>query len=238
MMRVVSKAAWTIGWPRAAGSKAELQRPPRDSRMTLIQRNLFRVAWRAFEVLNGLETTGSIDGPALGYDDTCFGYQPIDYESVVRALRPLSAECQRGTFIDYGCGKGRSLMLASFRPFRKVIGVEQSAALCAIARRNLERSAAWRRASFVHVVQQDAAEFVVPHDANVLFFYNPFRGPVLAKVLARVRQSLDAAPRQLNIIYALPRTDADAMASCDWLVPWRSVTTSNAWERLTIYRSR
>jgi len=209
----------------------------RQPKRELMTRTLYRFAWRAFELLHGLDTTGSIDASELGHDEQRFGYQPIDYHTFLAALRPLAKEDRRGTFIDYGCGKGRAVLLASFRHFREVIGVERSAELCAIARRNIERSATWRRAASVRIVEQDATQFVVPDDADLLFFYNPFRGAVMAEVLGQIRASLARRPRRMHLIYALPNTDPDAMAECSWLRPWRSVSTCNhAWEKLTIYR--
>lgn len=234
MLRAASIAWW-------AGDHAARADAPmaRRSARTFLKRAAYRTAWRAFELWNSLDTTGSISGRQLGYKDDHFGYQPIDYETFVAALRPIDEQCRGGVFVDFGCGKGRALLLASFRSFRRVIGVEQSAILCDIARTNLERSAAWRRAAYVHVVQQDAAQFTVPDDANLLFFYNPFQGAVLNRVVEQIRQSYLRSPRPLNIIYALPRTDHDALGACDWLMPWRQVrTTNSSWQRLTIYRPR
>src|SRR5262249_16540884 len=42
------------------------------------------------------------------------------------------------TFVDFGSGKGRALLCAAARPFKRIVGVEWSTDLCAIARRNVE----------------------------------------------------------------------------------------------------
>jgi hypothetical protein len=44
----------------------------------------------------------------------------------------------------------------------------------------------------------------VPHEATVLFFYNPFDGEVLSKVVANIRRSLAEAPRKITIVYVRP----------------------------------
>jgi SAM-dependent methyltransferase len=109
-------------------------------------------------------------------------------------------------FVDFGSGKGRALMLASEFPFERIVGVEFSPELTKVARRNLERFRSERQqCRAFEVVCTDAVDYEIPQAPTVLYFYNPFRAPVLRRVLSGVRASLEAAPRPT---YAVVTGDA------------------------------
>jgi precorrin-6B methylase 2 len=203
--------------------------------LATLSRWTHRAAWTAFEKVCQLETGGSIEGAALGHSAGSFGYQPIDCQSFLKALARCRTEHDE-VFVDYGCGKGRALLLAALFPLRQVIGVERSAELCTVAERNVTRALRWLQCRNVSIVEQDATEYALPDNATLLFFYNPFSGAVLDAVLERVRASLRRRPRSLRIIYALPKSNRDVMAETSWLrVQERVVTASRDWQRLTIY---
>jgi len=62
-------------------------------------------------------------------------YIPIA-ETVERfILKNLNIVHEDYDFVDIGCGKGRSIMLASDFPFRSITGIEISKTLCAIAKK-------------------------------------------------------------------------------------------------------
>jgi SAM-dependent methyltransferase len=65
------------------------------------------------------------------------------------------------TFIDLGCGEGRALVIASEFPFRAIVGVELSPALCATATANAAVIAnRFPDRMPIQIVQADAGEFV------------------------------------------------------------------------------
>jgi hypothetical protein len=97
-------------------------------------------------------------------------------------------------------------MLASEFGFRKIIGVEYAAALCEIARDNLQRTAAGAPAASPVVIRCcDAAEYDFPERESVVYLFNPFDAVVLTKVLERLAASLERAPRKVWLIYMFPR---------------------------------
>lgn len=49
----------------------------------------------------------------------------------------MGLDYSKFTFIDFGAGMGRVLLMASERPFRKIIGVEFARELITIAENNL-----------------------------------------------------------------------------------------------------
>src|SRR5205823_11770334 len=66
-------------------------------------------------------------------------YEPIQIAVFDRIMNALPARPGSLTFVDFGSGKGRALILASLRGFRRVIGIEHDANLHAAARGNVAR---------------------------------------------------------------------------------------------------
>ena len=109
------------------------------------------------------------------------------------------------TFVDYGAGKGRVLMLAAEHPFRAVIGVEFSPELCEVANANLDKlSSAAVRAGRVECVCADAAAYLPPSTPLVCYFYNPFGPTVLQAVIDRLAASMREQPREIFLVYVHP----------------------------------
>ncbi len=131
----------------------------------------------------------------------------VDYEPTgVRDFRLLMRDAglpRSGTFVDIGSGKGRVLLLASLYGFDRVVGVELSEELCAVARRNV---ATFRRrapqASPVEIVCSDASRYVFDDTTTVFFLFNPFDSVVVEQVLSRIRESIERRPREAYLIYS------------------------------------
>lgn len=201
-----------------------------------LRRQCVRARWQAWERLRGIDTRGSLSSSVLGNGPERYGYQPIDYAALMAGLRYVGMAAN-DVFLDYGCGKGRAMMIAAACGFRRVLGVEISPELCQVARRNLERASRRRRAAW-QVYQDDAASFEVPEDVTHIHMFNPFTGAVLRECLKRIRRSLERRPRQLWILYGIPVTDHDALAGESWLERVDRVrTASDHWLRLTVYRA-
>jgi SAM-dependent methyltransferase len=113
------------------------------------------------------------------------------------------------TFIDFGCGKGRELLLASDYPFDCIIGVEFSPELVEVARRNLATCKNPNQISHnICIVAADAASYQLPEDPLVLYFYNPFNALVMQSVMSNLRDSLQRLPRPVTLIYCTPQHDS------------------------------
>ena len=129
------------------------------------------------------------------------GSQP----SIIRhALRALG-NVDEYTFIDLGCGKGRVLAVASEFPFRRVIGVELSAKLAAVARKNADRVCQGHagRAS-IEVVEGNVLEFPVPQGKLVFFNYNAFGSEVHAALVRRLEFALSKSTPHVFFIHYNP----------------------------------
>lgn len=125
-------------------------------------------------------------------------YEPTPVRVVEEALDALPIDRER-TLVDLGSGKGRVVLLASRRPFRRVVGVEIRPALHRIALRN--------RAAFleaggagcpVHLLCGDAARHPLPDGPLVVWWFNPFGADVVRAVLGRLVE------RDVLLIYVTP----------------------------------
>lgn len=127
-------------------------------------------------------------------------YMPIGYGALRDALGRVSVRPGQSVFLDFGTGKGRAVAVAATLPFRRVIGVDFSEELLAQARQNLARVRG-RRCGEVQLHCADATTFAVPAEVDVVYFYNPFRGPTLVRVVDNLRASWQAHPRPLQIVF-------------------------------------
>ncbi|MEJ2648982.1 MAG: class I SAM-dependent methyltransferase [Sedimentisphaerales bacterium] len=106
----------------------------------------------------------------------------------------------RDAIIDFGCGKGGALISLAKYPFSKITGVEISAALIDIARRNLRKL----RIDNVNMEQGDASEYLDLDGYNFFYFFNPFPCPVMERVIGNISKSLLRKQRKVTIIYLNP----------------------------------
>jgi predicted RNA methylase len=123
-------------------------------------------------------------------------------------LRHVQADLRDYVFIDMGAGKGLALLMASQYQFKKIIGVEYSETLAAIAHSNIsahKRHTQHRRD--ITCLCSDACDFKFPAQPAVVYFYNPFQGKVMDKVIRNIEQSLEHQPRDLWIVYYTPWED-------------------------------
>ena len=154
-----------------------------------------------FDVKNGTDTSGivplwrfSIPSPNARFGGR---YHASEEWELTGALKILDEDLGSFTFVDLGCGKGRSLLIAARMGFRRVIGVEFATELAAVARKNLELV----RVSNTIVIDGDAAEFRFPKGDLVVFLFNPFKQAVVRKVVANLERP---RPGKLYVIYSNP----------------------------------
>lgn len=181
--------------------------------MQIVKKRKSRAAKRPhpFDVQFGVDTDGLIKGSDLAvghandaHNTAYYGVQPSLFHAVLDRWEqtPPAHPLEDYTFIDFGAGKGRALMLASEFPFREVIGIELNPRLAKIATDNIDLWEAGGQAkSPVRVVCQDAAEFVFPAAPCVAYMFNPFARPVLRAVLKQMEQSFSRRPGELDVLY-------------------------------------
>jgi SAM-dependent methyltransferase len=167
-----------------------------------------------FDQRYGVETGGLIQGSDLKsghasdvFNTAYYAMSPSRFQQVMNYW--IADETHPGlenySFVDLGCGKGRAVMMASEFGFREVVGVELHPALARIAEANV---ATWNRAGRaacpVQIVCQDAAEFVFPSGACLLYLFNPFAAPVVLRIIERIEAEFAARAGMLDLMYFNP----------------------------------
>lgn len=149
----------------------------------------------------GIETSGYADLGGLGIDAPGRKrYEPSKWLDLRRILRDRDVHGD-DVFLDIGSGKGRVVLQAARYGFRRVIGVELSPELNAIATANVEARRDSLRCQDVEFVTADVAEYAIPDDVTVIYHYNSIGGDVFAALVDHLIESLDRAPRTLRFIY-------------------------------------
>jgi len=155
--------------------------------------------------LHHVETTGRIGLKSLSVagKNRDFGvwYEPISPVVLRHLLRQIDVG-RYPQFVDYGSGKGRSLLIASEFPFRSIRGVEFSPELHEVALRNIKSySHPARICPDIESHLGDAAEFAPQEVPTLHFFYSPFRQSVMQAVCDNISQSLSSNPRDSLIVF-------------------------------------
>jgi hypothetical protein len=156
---------------------------------------------RAWDLVYGVDTCGEIPLVNLDFQSqnkaSGHAYHSL-HPSVIRAaFGALSIQHEDYTFVDFGCGKGRVLLIASSFPFRRIVGLEFAPALAETARRNLNSyRSSHVKCSEIEVITRDAVDYELEPEPQMLFFYNPFRRSLLDKIL-RTRRLAPAPSARL-----------------------------------------
>lgn len=133
------------------------------------------------------------------------GYGPTRARPFTKLITRLDFPSD-SVFVDFGSGKGRTLILASRFGFKKIVGVEFSHKLCEEAKKNLS---IYRKKTGVDVdveiVESDVVDYEVRDDENVFFLFDPFDSVVMAAVLKNINISLEKKPRKIWLIYHYPK---------------------------------
>lgn len=126
------------------------------------------------------------------------------------AMANLPVDLSDYTFVDFGSGKGRLLLLASRYGFREIVGVEFCRELHETAEANIAKFAgANPQCPLIRSVCTDAARLPLPEGKCVLFFANPFSEEVMTSVLRNVEQSHRRHPRKLYALFHQLRADLE-----------------------------
>jgi len=176
-----------------------------------------RQSWNgdSFDRQHGTDTAGIREIGSLGIHSANAVYA-VRYEVTgegvaLRALSSVPADVSTFSLVDYGCGKGKILLLASEHSYRSLIGVEFAPELVNIARRNV---AAFERSKgkdcHITVLCADVVDYDPPEGHLVAYLYNPFDCFVVKKVEEKLRQSALRSGCDIFVIYV------DPVHKCVW----------------------
>ena len=128
-------------------------------------------------------------------------YKPTPRLVFQWAIESLPEALDRFTFVDFGAGRGRVLLLASQMNFEKVIGVEFAEELHNDCEMNIAQyPRSLMKCRDVECVLDDAANFEIPDEQAVFYFFYPFDKKIMSDVLARIAESYDRNPRRLYVV--------------------------------------
>ncbi len=165
---------------------------------------------KIFDKTYQIDTTNGIPAMALDVtDEEAFQagrYEPTPIDQFLEIANEWPSNLEKFVFVDFGCGKGRTLLLAAGFPFKQIIGVEFSKKLCEIAKTNIERfkKRAAPKCSSIDIVCQDARSFLLPPEPCVLYLFYPFNQETTRECLINIEKSLALKNRQIFISYLNP----------------------------------
>ncbi len=153
----------------------------------------------------GTDTQGRIALAALGFasENKDFGqpYEPTPERSFHAMMAHLPRSLAAFTFVDVGCGKGRTLLYAARYDFARILGVELAPELAAIAVANAGKFAAATGDGRLDIDCADATRFTLPPTPLVCYLFSPFAVEELYRAFAElVRQSVSANPRKVYVV--------------------------------------
>lgn len=167
-----------------------------------------------FDKQYGVDTSGLIGGGELRsghrndvFNTAYYAMAPSRFQRVMEywLADESHAAIENYSFVDFGCGKGRAVLLASEFRFREVVGVELHASLANIAEANV---AAWKAAGHavcpVQIICQDATEVVFPEGPCLFYLFHPFGAPVLERLIERIETEFASRSGMLDLIYFNP----------------------------------
>jgi hypothetical protein len=164
-----------------------------------------------FDLEFGVRTSGLVAGRSLKtghphdrHNTAYYGVAPSVLRLLTRrwlASKPC-APIEEFTFIDFGAGMGRGVLLAAEMPFYEVVGVELHPVLAKIAEKNiLCWQDAGRAMAPMRILCADAVEFAFPRTPCVAFLFNPFSAAVLRRLLKSIAASFAERSGQLDLLY-------------------------------------
>jgi SAM-dependent methyltransferase len=132
-------------------------------------------------------------------------YIPVAPDRFRSAISALRVPLDDFTFVDFGSGKGRAVLLASEYPFRKLVGIDFSPELTAIARRNwsVYRNPQ-QRCTNAEFVCDDFINYEIPPGPAVLYFYHPCGEALMTKVVEKTAEAVARHGQPVAIVYVNP----------------------------------
>jgi len=132
-------------------------------------------------------------------------YIPTSAFSFKRFIEYLPRDLRDFTFVDFGSGKGKAILIASHYPFKNVIGIEFSEDMVRMANKNIQnQNAEYRKCQSISSKMIDATKYKIPDEKLILYFFDPFQSNVMEVVVGNIIESYKLNPRPIYIVYHEP----------------------------------
>lgn len=172
----------------------------------------------AFDRHHGTETSTVFgvrfdDAPAPGQVVRSGSIHPAVMRNV---FEHLGADARDLTFVDFGSGKGRALLCAAAFPFKRIVGVEWSTDLCAIARRNVDIFRSHHpSAPQIEVTCLNVLDYEIPSGPIVVYTFNPFGPKLTQQVFAKIaRHGQETRDRCLVVFAGVDDPQFEFVSAC------------------------
>ncbi len=144
-----------------------------------------------------IRTSGRDDSHA---DQYRYPYEPTPY-SVLERLANTGYIGKKNELLDYGCGKGRVDFFMAYQVKCHAIGIEYDERIYDKAIENQKSALSAGRTQFE---KMNAEQFIVPENADCMYFFNPFSVEILKRVIARILESYYDNPRHIQLFFYYP----------------------------------
>ncbi|MBY0222850.1 MULTISPECIES: class I SAM-dependent methyltransferase [Sporosarcina] len=118
-----------------------------------------------------------------------------------------------GSFVDFGCGKGRVPFYVHHRYSIDVIGIEMNSVLYQDAMNNLidYRQAFPKKRGMLSFECCLAERYELPDDASTFYFFNPFSLDIFRRVIQNIVRSIELVARPVEVILYYPTADYEQL---------------------------
>jgi SAM-dependent methyltransferase len=131
-------------------------------------------------------------------------YQATNYFIIAKAFEFLRNDNANHYIVDFGCGRGRVLVVAAFYGFKTITGIDFGESLCREAELNIEKIKPLFPQTNFEIICDDAVNYSIENDTNVFFFFNPFDEIVMLQIVKNILSSLKKNARKIYIVYINP----------------------------------
>lgn len=155
-----------------------------------------------YDYFYNVKTVGAVhykNNRIIDYD-----YEPSPYSDLKKIFSSFTFNLN-SHLLDYGCGKGRVLIMAVAFGCHKVTGIDFNNTMCDKAKANIKQCRFLNCEESVSIVNQDAIQYLIDPTVNYFFFFNPFHMKVFIYVLKNIQKSVEQSPRDIQLIFYRPQ---------------------------------
>jgi len=172
---------------------------------------------QGFDLIHGVDTFELLTDEAiysdnLISDDTKFAVHATSdkIERITEGIGYLTdeiIEANESTFLDFGCGKGRSLIVSHSLGFKSLIGIELSPYVYEVCRKNLEKMQI--QCSLINESMKDLnyKKIEFPNKNIIVYAYNPTTVNILVESLNKLLSSWP--DKNIFLIYTNPQSSIE-----------------------------
>jgi hypothetical protein len=131
-------------------------------------------------------------------------YQASNYYILEKGFNYLRSINANHNLTDFGCGKGRAMVVAAFFGFKDITGIDFAKALCTKAEQNTHQAKMLYPLANFNIVCDDVVNYKIKKEQNVFFFFNPFDEVVMIQVVKNILSSLKEKSRKVFVMYINP----------------------------------